>query len=116
MDPIEPVNQHADVNALRTRIGKALGRDRQQLRRRLDQWLNAQPAAAATRRDELVAAIESSVAKRQARSEAVPAIRLDESLPIAREADTIVRAIRDHQVVVIAGETGSGKTTQLPLL
>ncbi|WP_251259223.1 hypothetical protein, partial [Enterobacter hormaechei] len=35
---------------------------------------------------------------------------------IAREADAIIGLIREHQVVVIAGETGSGKTTQLPKL
>src|SRR5690606_3834868 len=39
-----------------------------------------------------------------------------EALPIAREAAQITALIREHQVVVIAGETGSGKTTQLPKL
>ncbi|WP_437343373.1 ATP-dependent RNA helicase HrpA [Rhodanobacter lycopersici] len=60
--------------------------------------------------------IEVSAAKRRARIESKPAIRLDESLPIAARADEIVKLIRGHQVVVIAGETGSGKTTQLPKL
>jgi ATP-dependent RNA helicase HrpA len=35
-------------------------------------------------------------------------------LPVSQRRDEIVQAIRDHQVVVIAGETGSGKTTQIP--
>src|SRR5436190_4059490 len=35
-------------------------------------------------------------------------------LPVAARRDDIAAAIRDHQVVVVAGETGSGKTTQLP--
>src|SRR5205807_10442578 len=35
-------------------------------------------------------------------------------LPVSQRRDEIAAAIRDHQVVVIAGETGSGKTTQLP--
>ncbi len=39
---------------------------------------------------------------------------VDPGLPIAAEADRIVELIRRHQVVVVAGETGSGKTTQLP--
>ena len=64
----------------------------------------------------LAADIEASAAKRRARAQAKPAIRLDESLPIAARADDIVKLIREHQVVVIAGETGSGKTTQLPKL
>ncbi len=37
-------------------------------------------------------------------------------LPIAERADELIAAIRDHQVVVVAGETGSGKSTQLPKL
>ncbi|AQP44587.1 ATP-dependent RNA helicase HrpA [Tessaracoccus flavus] len=41
-------------------------------------------------------------------------MRIDPSLPIAAEAERIAGLIRDHQVVVVAGETGSGKTTQLP--
>ena len=35
-------------------------------------------------------------------------------LPVAQNRDEIAAALRAHQVVVIAGETGSGKTTQLP--
>ena len=41
-------------------------------------------------------------------------ITYDEALPITARHDDIAAAIRDHQVVVVAGETGSGKTTQLP--
>ncbi|MDD3885648.1 MAG: ATP-dependent RNA helicase HrpA [Victivallaceae bacterium] len=43
-------------------------------------------------------------------------IELPEELPITRHADEIMAAWRDHQVVVIGGDTGSGKTTQLPKL
>src|SRR5438876_7028673 len=35
-------------------------------------------------------------------------------LPVSQRKDEIAAAIRDHQVIVLAGETGSGKTTQLP--
>ena len=35
-------------------------------------------------------------------------------LPVSQRREDIAAAIRDHQVVVLAGETGSGKTTQLP--
>ncbi|MGP5227475.1 ATP-dependent RNA helicase HrpA [Arthrobacter rhombi] len=41
-------------------------------------------------------------------------ITYPESLPVSARRDDIMEAIRNHQVVVIAGETGSGKTTQLP--
>ena len=43
-----------------------------------------------------------------------PVITFDPELPIAARADEIGRAIKEHRVVVVAGETGSGKTTQLP--
>lgn len=36
-------------------------------------------------------------------------IRLDDSLPVVQRADEIVQCIQQHQVVVLAGETGSGK-------
>ncbi|HSJ02940.1 MAG TPA: ATP-dependent RNA helicase HrpA [Verrucomicrobium sp.] len=42
------------------------------------------------------------------------AIRYPADLPITSRRDEILNAIRNHQVVVLAGETGSGKTTQLP--
>ncbi|MFC5524670.1 ATP-dependent RNA helicase HrpA [Rhodanobacter ginsengisoli] len=64
----------------------------------------------------LQADIERSAGKRRARVEAKPPIRLDESLPISARGEDIIELIRQHQVVVIAGETGSGKTTQLPKL
>jgi ATP-dependent helicase HrpA len=49
-----------------------------------------------------------------ARLAARPAIAYDDTLPVNARRDEIARAIRDHQVVVVCGETGSGKTTQLP--
>ncbi|WEN14730.1 ATP-dependent RNA helicase HrpA [Rhodanobacter sp. AS-Z3] len=64
----------------------------------------------------LVADIQRSADKRRARVAAKPAITLDESLPISARGDDIIKLIRENQVVVIAGETGSGKTTQLPKL
>jgi ATP-dependent RNA helicase HrpA len=44
----------------------------------------------------------------------MPPISYPAELPVSQRKDEIARAIRDHQVVVIAGETGSGKTTQIP--
>src|SRR5213080_446348 len=41
-------------------------------------------------------------------------IAYPEELPVSQRRDEIAAAIRDHQVVIVAGETGSGKTTQLP--
>jgi ATP-dependent helicase HrpA len=44
----------------------------------------------------------------------VPELTYPEDLPVVARKDDIAAAIRDHQVVIVAGETGSGKTTQLP--
>ncbi len=44
----------------------------------------------------------------------VPELRYPEELPVSARRDDIAAALRDHQVVVVAGETGSGKTTQIP--
>ena len=48
------------------------------------------------------------------RKRSVPDITYPEDLPIAASRVEIARAVAEHQVVIIAGETGSGKTTQLP--
>ncbi len=44
----------------------------------------------------------------------MPELRYPEELPVSARRDDIAAALRDHQVVVVAGETGSGKTTQIP--
>src|SRR5215217_6620738 len=48
------------------------------------------------------------------RRASVPVLRYPQELPVSQKKDEIAAAIRDHQVVIVAGETGSGKTTQIP--
>ncbi|WP_068873560.1 ATP-dependent RNA helicase HrpA, partial [Xanthomonas translucens] len=98
----------------RDAIDAALTRDRGRLFGLWSRWQAApgNPALEAA----FEQALGQSRARCQARAAAAPAITLDDQLPIAREAERIVALIRAHQVVVIAGETGSGKTTQLPKL
>ena len=57
---------------------------------------------------------ERSAALRKDRGENPLHLTYPEALPITARKDEIVRAIREHPVVIVAGETGSGKTTQLP--
>ncbi|MGR0279635.1 ATP-dependent RNA helicase HrpA [Marinomonas dokdonensis] len=64
--------------------------------------------------NELQQMIEKSAALFQSRQACMPTIKYDESLPVAARAEEIISAIENNQVVIIAGETGSGKTTQLP--
>ncbi|MEK6196533.1 MAG: ATP-dependent RNA helicase HrpA, partial [Deltaproteobacteria bacterium] len=66
----------------------------------------------------LLAGIENrlkrSVKRREWRKAHVPEITYDPALPITARKEDIIAAIKDHPVVIISGETGSGKTTQIP--
>jgi len=72
------------------------------------------------KREKLLAGYEQrlgrSQAQHQARQDNRPDTGKPPDLPISDHAESIVEAIRDHQVVIVAGETGSGKSTQLPKL
>lgn len=63
-------------------------------------------------------AIESDILRAtalvDARAEQIPDITYPATLPVSARREDIAAAIRDNQVVIIAGETGSGKTTQIP--
>ena len=89
---------------LRERLDGVMLRDRQRIERRLA----GRPDLARLSRE--VDKAESKVAARRA---AVPAITYPD-LPVADAREELMAALRDNQVVVVAGETGSGKTTQLP--
>jgi ATP-dependent helicase HrpA len=108
-----PVLSDARIDGLRRALDGASSRD---FGRLLGRWRGLSRQPDEKKLDALAAAIATSAARRQARVAAKPAIRLDESLPITARAEEIIALIRRHQVVVIAGETGSGKTTQLPKL
>lgn len=58
--------------------------------------------------------LNASVHLRQKRAQSVPAITWPDDLPVVARREDIAAAIRDHQVIVVCGETGSGKSTQLP--
>ena len=91
-----------------------LSRDRGRLLRLRDAVRKAPGDAG--KREAYATALAASVAAREARAARLPTPSFDESLPVAREAEPLVELIRKHPVVVVAGETGSGKTTQLPKL
>lgn len=109
-----PQELRTQLQAGRDGIGQALSRDRGRLHGLWSRW-RGQPADAGLRA-KFEQGLAASRAARQARAANVPAVTVDAALPLATEADRIVQLIRDHPVVVVAGETGSGKTTQLPKL
>ncbi|MGY1605214.1 ATP-dependent RNA helicase HrpA [Geodermatophilus sp. SYSU D00815] len=100
---------------LRSRLAGLTLEDEHRLRRRLDGMRRTRDPQARARQHEKivadVAAAEERIARRRA---AVPAVTYPDDLPVSARRDDIAAALRDAQVVVVAGETGSGKTTQLP--
>jgi ATP-dependent helicase HrpA len=64
----------------------------------------------------LADSINQSVRQRESRAAKLPQPVVDPDLPIAAREQEICDAIRNHQVVVVSGATGSGKSTQLPLI
>ena len=103
------------VADLSTRLGHLTLRDERRLRQRLDRAARTRDTA---KRAEQLAALAAETERAQQRADrrrtSVPQIRYPEELPVSARRSEIAAAIRDHQVVVVAGETGSGKTTQLP--
>ncbi|MCL2919730.1 ATP-dependent RNA helicase HrpA [Shewanella litorisediminis] len=71
-------------------------------------------AAKAAAFERLAERAEAAKAKVDARLSARPRIQFPDNLPVSQKRDDIAEAIANHQVVIVAGETGSGKTTQLP--
>jgi len=118
----------ADIEA---KLAKSMLNDRHRLRQ---QWRTLRDAARRTKSDapgaavvasdqqrsldqrtaKLKADVERSVDRSEQRRRSIPKITYDDALPVVARKDEIAAAIHDHQVVVICGETGSGKSTQLP--
>ncbi|KUL70132.1 MULTISPECIES: ATP-dependent RNA helicase HrpA [unclassified Streptomyces] len=103
------------LGALAPRLTELSLRDAQRLGRRLE---GARKIRKPEARAAVLAEIEGEIAKGEervaARRARVPAVSYPEQLPVSQKKDEIAAAIRDHQVVIVAGETGSGKTTQIP--
>ncbi|MET8180779.1 ATP-dependent RNA helicase HrpA [Streptomyces sp. NPDC005336] len=101
--------------ALLERLPELMLRDQQRLGRRLDGARRIRkPEARAAALDEIAQEIERAELRVADRRAAVPTVTYPEELPVSQKRDDILAAVRDHQVVIVAGETGSGKTTQIP--
>jgi ATP-dependent helicase HrpA len=112
------VNQPSTLPALadlRRALPELMLHDQHRLTRRIDRASGLRDQAARDKAvTELTAEIERATRRVARRREAVPDISYPAELPVSQSKDDIARAIRDNQVVIVAGETGSGKTTQLP--
>ena len=100
---------------LQDRLPGLMLRDQRRLGRRAEQAAAlADSGARQQALDRVLAEVETATAQAQARRASVPVLSYPPELPVSQRKDEIAAAIRDHQVVIVAGETGSGKTTQLP--
>ncbi|MCE5980639.1 ATP-dependent RNA helicase HrpA [Pseudomonas sp. LF19] len=104
------MTDHA-IDQLLKNLDHAMISERHRLRRQLHE-LRKRPDEAQLA--QWVDKVQASCAQVTARKASVPSIRYDDSLPIAAKRDEIKKVLAEHQVLIIAGETGSGKTTQLP--
>ena len=100
---------------LRARLVELTLRDERRLGRKLDSAAKLRDAdARQARLANLVEEIDRAAAVVGRRRAAAPKVSYPGELPISERRDDIAAAIAAHQVVIVAGETGSGKTTQLP--
>lgn len=104
-------DQNAAIEQLLKNLDHAMIAERHRLRRQLHD-LRKRPDEA--KLAQWAARVQASCDQVAARKASVPRIHYDDSLPIAAKRDEIKKVLAAHQVLIIAGETGSGKTTQLP--
>lgn len=114
MSPTNPFN--TTLLAQRERLAGVRLADRPRLARELDRlFARKTPDAQAQRAVEsLGKAIDDSLARVERLRTLPLKIEFDNALPIVAHREEIAKALRDHQLVVVCGATGSGKTTQLP--
>ena len=106
------------IRQLRDRAETVLPADRRRLLRRI---AGAEEIVSLHRQREIVATLTADVASaerlaRDRRALTPATLTYPEELPITDRREELLSTIRDNQVVIVAGETGSGKSTQLPKL
>ena len=103
------------IRRIESRLAEAMARDREAVRLGLDRLRRAgDPALIDGAVDRLEARLAASIAAKVRRRQNLPALAFPEALPITARKAEIVAAIQKHPVVIVSGETGSGKSTQIP--
>ncbi|MFH8489868.1 ATP-dependent RNA helicase HrpA [Streptomyces longisporoflavus] len=103
------------LDALAPRLSELSLRDEHRIGRRLEGARRIRkPEARAAVLAEIATDVDKAAARMAERGSRLPKITYPQELPVSQKKDDIAEAIRDHQVVIVAGETGSGKTTQIP--
>ncbi|MEI7994547.1 MAG: ATP-dependent RNA helicase HrpA [Methylococcaceae bacterium] len=103
------------VKQLTHQLPLCLNQDRHVLKRQLDRLRSEfqKGKNPVEQLNPLASRIEKSVATRNKRLASIPPLNFPD-LPVTGKKDDIAKLIQEHQVVIVCGETGSGKTTQLP--
>ncbi|MEW1926173.1 ATP-dependent RNA helicase HrpA [Streptomyces sp. NPDC088360] len=103
------------LDTLAPRLSELSLRDEHRIGRRMEGARRIRkPDARAAVIAEIAADVDKAAARMAERGSRLPKITYPQELPVSQKKDDIAAAIRDHQVVIVAGETGSGKTTQIP--
>ncbi|EKF9440958.1 ATP-dependent RNA helicase HrpA [Vibrio cholerae] len=101
--------------SLKKALGECLIKDRFRFSKRIDGASKIKNESARNAVfDEIALDIVQSMMVVEQRKQQMPKIEYPALLPVSQKRDDIAKAIAHHQVVIVAGETGSGKTTQLP--
>src|SRR3954453_2032654 len=104
-----------DLRQLRRRLGEVSLKDERRLHRRLDGLRKQRDAEKSARALAAIEReIESSAARAFDRAASLPVVEFPPELPVSQQRDALAKAIETNQVVIVAGGTGWGKTTQLP--
>ena len=107
------------MKKIRARLPHVMTRDRHPFARRLKNILNKSKQPDPDEKTiqqlrSLERRVDASILEKDRRVKGLPKISFPENLPITAKKDAIVDAIRKHQVVIISGDTGCGKSTQIP--
>lgn len=110
---------HTRLKHAEKSIHRCMTRDRHALKQRLSRLrmtMKSQNGSVDKPLGAIEKAIAASVATAEKRKGSIPTVSFGDTLPINLKKDEIIQHIQNHQVLILSGETGSGKTTQIPKL
>lgn len=106
-------SHNPSIKSLLSQLDACMCVDKHKLRRRIHGCKKLQTEKLELALLDIEQDVQASIQKRQQRQQDLPDIEYPQ-LPVSEHKEAIAEAIQNNQVVIIAGETGSGKTTQIP--
>jgi ATP-dependent helicase HrpA len=119
MDPSSFNPAESRIKKIRVSLPHVMTRDRHPFARRLKNILKKSKKPDLDERaiqqlKSLEKRVEASISEKERRLKEIPQVSFPENLPITAKKGAIVDAIQKYQVVIISGDTGCGKSTQIP--